>query len=54
MVLEVPVFRVWVPPCCLEPVLLLEQGAGDDKLVLRTEVQKQASVVIAVISHMST
>ena len=43
---EVPVFGAWVPLCCLEPILLLEQGVGDSKLMLRTELQKQAPVVI--------
>ena len=38
----------WVLPCCQDRILLLEQVVGDDELVLRTELQKQASVVIAV------
>ena len=33
---------VLVPPSYLEPILLLEQGVGDDELMLRTELQKQA------------
>ena len=41
-------FAAWVSPCDLEPILLLEQGVGDDELMLRTELQKQAPVVIAV------
>ena len=41
-------------PCCLEPILLLEQGVGDDELMLRTELQKQAPVVIAVANSVST
>ena len=46
---------VWsVSPRCLEPILLLEQGVGNDGLVLRTELQKQASVVIVVANSMST
>ena len=53
VVQEVPVFGAWVSPCCLEPILLLEQGVGDDKLMLRTEFQKQASVVIAVANSVS-
>ena len=44
----------WVSPCCLEPILLLEQGVGDDKLMLRTELQKQALIVIAAANSMST
>ena len=54
IVQEVPVFGAWVSLCCLEPNLLLEQGVGDDKLMLRTELQKQAPVVIAVANSMST
>ena len=42
VVQEVPVFRAWVSPCCLEPILLLKQGVGDDELMLITELQKQA------------
>ena len=41
-------FGAWVSPCCLEPILLLEQGVGDDELMLRTEHEKQAPVVIEV------
>ena len=51
---EVPVSGAWVAPCCLEPVLLLEQGVGDDELMLRTELQKQAPVVIALANSVST
>ena len=54
IVQEVPVFGVWVSPCCLEPTLLLEQGVGDDELMLRTELQKQVPVVIAVANSVST
>ena len=36
VVQEVPVFAAWVSPCDLEPILLLEQGVGDDELMLRT------------------
>ena len=32
VVQEVQVFGVWVSPFCLEPILLLEQGVGDDEL----------------------
>ena len=53
VVQEVPVFGAWVSPCCLEPILLLEQGVGDVKLMLRTEPQKQVPVVIAVANSMS-
>ena len=49
----VPVFGAWVSPCCLEPILLLEQGVGDDEPMLRTELQKQAPVVIAVANSVS-
>ena len=48
VVQEVPVFGAWVSPYCLEPILLLEQGVCYDKLMLRTELQKKAPVVIAV------
>ena len=54
VVREVRVFGAWVPPCCLEPILLLEQGVGDDELMLRTKLQKQAPVVIAVANSVST
>ena len=54
VVQEVPVFGVWMLLCCLEPVLLLKQGAGDYELMLRTELQKQAPVVIAVANFVST
>ena len=54
VVQEVPVFGVWVSPFCLEPIHLLEQGVGDDKLMLRTELQKQAPVVIADANSVST
>ena len=54
VVQEVPVFGAWVSPCCLELILLLEQGVGDDELMLRTELQKQAPVVIAVANSVST
>ena len=54
IVQEVQVFGAWVSPCCFEPILLLEQGVGDDKLMLRTELQKQASIVIAVVNSVST
>ena len=50
MVQEVPVLGMWVSPCCLEPILLLEQGVGDDELMLRTELREQSPVVIAVRS----
>ena len=54
VVQEVPVFGAWVPPCCLEPILLLEKGVNDDELVLRTELQEQAPAVIAVSNFVST
>ena len=54
VVQEVPAFGAWVSPCCLEPILLLEQGVGDDKLMLRTELQKQLPIVIAVAKSLST
>ena len=54
VVQEVLVFGAWVSPCCLEPIFLLEQGVGDDELMLRTKLQKQAPVVIAVASFVST
>ena len=53
VVQEVPVFGALVFSCDLDPTLLLEQGVGDDKLMLRTEFQKQASVVIAVANSVS-
>ena len=54
VVQEVPVFGAWVSPCCLEPILLLEQDVGDDELMLRTELQKQVPIVIAVANSVST
>ena len=54
VVQEVPVFGVWVSACCLEPILLLEQGVGSDELMLRTELQKQGPVAIAVANSVST
>ena len=53
VVQEVLVFEAWVSPCCLEPILLLEQSVGDDELMLRTELKKQAPVVIAVANSVS-
>ena len=47
-------FEAWMPQCCLEPILLLEQGAGDDELMLGIELQKRAPVVIAVAESVST
>ena len=54
VVQEVPVFGAWVSPCCLEPTFLLEQGVGNDELMLRTELQKQAPVVIAIENSVSS
>ena len=54
VVQEVPVFEAWVPPCYVEPILLVEQGVGDDELMHGTELQKQAPVVIAVANSVST
>ena len=54
VVQEVPVFGAWVSPCCLEPILLLEQGVDDDELMLRAVLQEQAPVVIAVANSVST
>ena len=54
VVQEVPVLGAWVSPCCLEIILLLEQGVGDDELMIRTELQKQAPVVTAVANSAST
>ena len=47
-------FGAWTSLCCLEPILLVEQGVGDDELMLRTELQKQEPVVIAVTNSVST
>ena len=47
-------FGAWVSPCCLEPILLLEQGVGDDELMLTTELQKHAPVVTVVANSVST
>ena len=48
-------FGMWVPSCCLQLVPLLEQGVVDDELVLGTELQKQAAlIVIAVANSVST
>ena len=46
-------FGVWTSPCCLESILLLEH-VGVDELMLRTELQKQEPVVIAVANSVST
>ena len=54
VVQEVPVFGAWVSPCCLEPILLLEQSVGDDELMFRRGLQKQAPVVTAVANFVST
>ena len=54
VVQEVPVFGVWVSPFCLEPIHLLEQGVGDDDLMLRRELWKQVPIVIAVANSVST
>ena len=54
VVQEVPVFGAWVSPCCLEPILLLEQGVGDDELMLRTELKMQVPVVMAVANSLPT
>ena len=54
VVQEMQVFGALVSPCCLEPILLLEKGVGDDELMLRTELQKQAPAVIAVANSVST
>ena len=35
LVQKMSVFGAWVSPCCFEPILLLEQGVGNDELVLR-------------------
>ena len=51
---EVPVFGAWVSPCCLEPILLPERDVGDDELLLRTELQRQASVVSTVANSVAT
>ena len=51
---EVPVFGAWMSPCCPEPIFQLELGVGDDELMLRTELQTQACVVIVVASSVST
>ena len=53
LVQEVPVFGAWVPRCCFEPILLLEQGVGDDELMLRTELQNEDPAVIAVANSVS-
>ena len=42
-------FGAWVAPRCL----LLEQGVGDDELMLRRELQKREPVVIAVVNSLS-
>ena len=54
VVQEVPVFEAWVSQCCFEPILLLEQGVGDDELMLRTELQRQVPTVTAVANSVST
>ena len=43
VVQEVPVLGAWVSPRCLEIILLLEQGVGDDELMLRKTPEACAS-----------
>ena len=38
---------------CFKPVLLLEDGVDDDKLLLSAKLQQQAPVVVAVTNAMS-
>ena len=54
VVQEVAVFLARVSPFCLEPILLLEQGVGDDELMLRTELQQQAPIFIVVANSVFT
>ena len=54
VVQEVSMCGAWVSPCCLEPILLLDQGVADDELVLRTEPQSQTPVAITVAKSVST
>ena len=53
MINEVPVFRPRMHPGCLQTVLLLEDGVGDNKMLLRAELQQQAPVVVAVSNTVS-
>ena len=46
-------FVLRMHPGCLQTILLLEDGVGDDKLLLRAELQQQAPVVIAVSNAVS-
>ena len=46
-------FAAWLSPCCLDLILLLEQGVGDDEVMLRAELQKQVPNVIAIANSLS-
>ena len=46
-------FGAGVPPYCLEPILLLKQGDGDDDMMLRTETQKKRPIFVAVANSVS-
>ena len=52
MVDEVPMFGPGMHPGCLQAVFLLEDGVCDGELLLCTELQQQAPVVIAVTNTM--
>ena len=50
---EVPIFGPRLHPGCFKSVLLLEDGVGDDKLVLSEKLQQQVPVVFAVTNDVS-
>ena len=42
---KVPIFGLRMHPGCFKSVLLLEDGIGDDQLILSAKLQQQAPVV---------
>ena len=50
---EVPVFRAGVLPGGLKFVLQLEQGVGDDQLILRAESEEAKTIFIEFFQHRS-
>ena len=50
---EVPMFRPRMHPGCYKSLLLLEDGVGDDMLLLNAKIQQQALVIVAVTNAVS-
>lgn len=53
VVYELLPFRPKMHPCCFKTVLLLEDDARDDNLLLSAKLQQQAPVAIAVTNAVS-